>query len=131
MSCGAEPPKPAPVPEPPPATAPSGPQASPAAAPRAAIRKPWYHKVVESCGRLWDIYPWIGIAIYIFGGLVVLPGVPQVLQWPVAIVFLLWESVFLFWLIVDILYFGAPLWWLAVVLCCYPVGLVIYVIKGR
>ena len=131
MSCGAELRKPAPVPEPPPPAAPSGPQA-PAAAPRAPIVKPWYHRVVESCGRLWDIYPWIGIGIIVVGGLILALGVPVAVQYTIAGAYVVWDWVFLFWLICDVLYFDNERWWIIVCLfCCYPFGLLLYLWKGR
>ena len=130
MSCGAV--LQAQGPEPVPSASPGGPVpvAQPLPAPRAPIQKPWYHKVVESCGRLWDIYPWIGIGLWLFIGVAL--KCPVAVQWPVAIIAVLWYSTFLFWLICDVLYFGASWWWVVVAtICCYPIGFLAYLVKGR
>jgi len=134
MSCGAEihatGPEPGHGPQPPtpePATAP-GPQG--VLTPHEPIVKPWYHKVVESCGRLWDIYPWIGVCLYLFGGLAL--GCPVLIQWLVAVIAVLWYLTFLFGLICDVRYFGLDWWWIIVALfVCYPIGFLIYLWKRR
>ncbi len=138
MSCGAElhakGPEPGhgpqrPVPQPSPGGGPPpGPPAAPT--PHVPIAKPWYHKVVESCGRLWDIYPWIGICLYLFAGLAL--HAPLLIQGLVAAIAVLWWLTFLFWLICDVRYFGLDWWWIIVVLfVCYPIGFLIYLWKRR
>lgn len=142
MSCGADlraasPPEEQPSPEPDAGTsteASSGPGTPrpPTPRPRPQMVKPWYQAPVETCGRLWDIYPWIGIGIYVVGGVSFAPGVPDVLGVVVLIIYALWHSLFLFWVIVDVLYFGVDWWWGAIAfLCCYPIGLLVYLWKTR
>jgi hypothetical protein len=94
--------------------------------------KPWYQAPVERCGRWWDIYPWIGIGIYVVGGVFFAPGMPAVFGYVVLAISFLWHCLFLSWLIVDALYFGADWWWVPVAfLLCYPIGLLLYLRKGR
>jgi hypothetical protein len=57
---------------------------------------------------------------------------PELLGYVVLAISLLWQCLFLFWLIVDALYFGADWWWVPVAfLLCYPIGLLLYLWKGR
>lgn len=98
---------------------------------REPLEKLWYQKIVESCGRLWDIYAWAGIVIWACGGLAWHSG-SGIIVLIVLGVSLLWHAVFLFWLIVDVLYFGSEWYWVPIsYLCCYPLGFIVYVVWVR
>ena len=150
MSCGAQlkqvtgpsPPTapPSPVSGPPQYRAPGAPpppppMAEPAASDRRGRRKQanptFYHGIVEGMGGFWDWYPWLGLVVGIGWRVLGMAGAPAPVVLAILLLQVIWASTYILWVIFDVLYFGAHWWWIILSICCYPIGLVLYLVKGR
>jgi hypothetical protein len=143
MSCGADlrakaapapPPVASPRGVPPPAAPP--PEVPPGMPPvpvtrRPPAKDPFYTVVAASLGSAWDVFPWfyllwsLGVTWIGFG------SAPQMAQLILTVVGLILVPLFIFWLICDVLDRGVLFWWMFVGFCCGPIGLLLYLLKGR
>ena len=119
-----------------PATAaPTGPPAppKPGPIPRAPLAKVWHHQLVERCGRFWEVFPWIGAGLLVVGSLLYTLGAPMAVFYVLAVLYTVWEPLFIVWFIIDIKVLEADWYWvpLAFLCCGYPWVLLICWWKTR
>jgi len=122
---------PAGTPAPPPPMAPPPPVIGGRRPARPRPDPPFYHAIVEGLGGFWDIFPWIGLAFYIGSRSMGFLHVSPVAALVLLVCALVWNLTYIFWVIFDVLYFSAEWWWILVSILCYPIGLVLYLVKGR
>ena len=133
MSCGA-----ARHADKPPAQTP--PESAPAAQPRPAktdyrppIEKQWYHRLVESCGRMWDIFPWTGLVFFALLGMLGLGHAPDAIKVVIGAMWVIWYVAFFVWLYADVKFFEESSYWIPIAWLClgYPVVFVVYWFRTR
>ena len=129
----APPPGPPPPVGPPP---PPGPYAPPPPGVPPTTQRPvakdrFYTVVAASCGPAWDAFPWFYL-IWSFGaGWIGFGSAPEIVQLVLSIIGLVLVPLFIFWVICDVLDRGVVFWWIFIAFCCGPIGLLMYLLKGR
>lgn len=113
---------------------PAGIPAPPAPAPatgRAPINTPFYAVVVNTCGWFWDIFPWIGLVLYVTIIWSIFGGPPPIVVLIAILALLIWFPLYIFWIICDVMTYNSGWWWVLIGTIGYPIGLFNYLWVGR